>query len=890
VTRPADIFLRSSAIGVSESGGNLRYAGLLAALVVLFAVSGATSLVYETAWARQFQLVFGVTQVAISTVLASFMAGLAIGSFLASRYGHRFPRPLLAYAVLEALIGLYALAVPALIRSVTPLAVAFWRAFEPGPLGLGAFQFVVLGLLLLPPTLCMGATLPLLSRVVARTREEAGYRVGLLYGVNTLGAVAGATLAGFVLLPRLGMSETVGLAVRVNFAVAVLAAALSAWGGSRIRADGAEPAGTLAVEPIRGDDRRTLRTLGWIAASAGLASLVYEVAWFRLMTLILGASAYAFTIMLVAFLIGIGFGGWFGGAGVDWSRRRGGREAILRHLAWLECGVAVLAVVAMCFYNELPYLFLGLFDLTEEAPTLLWPAKLLLALAVMLPPALLSGAAFPYLVQAAADHPRRLHRPVGRLYAFNTLGAIVGAAAGGLLLLPLLTLRGAIVVAAMVNVTASALALYAARPAGRMSAGRARLPAFAGAAVLVLAVLTPWNPLLMASGLYVNANRLLLAERNREGVRRVFLEPNELLFYEEGLSSVVTVGREKETGNVWLANNGKVDASTQGDLITQLLLGHLPMLFRPNAGTALVIGYASGITTGAVTRYRAPARIDVVELERAVVEADRFFDEYNHRPLEDERVHLYVNDGRNHLLAARDGRYDVVVSEPPNPWISGVANLFTREFFELGHRKLSDGGVWSQWIQIYGMAPADLRSLLATFTEVYDHVRVFRVDEADLILLGSDAPLPLDVRAVRRSLTAEPQAALDLRRVDMERAVSIVGLHLMGGDVAMEVAGDVEPNTDDNMRIEYAAPLLLHRETEIENSRMLEERAETALDAVHGRDDMLALGRAYFETDLSMKRALAVARAAVDSFPDDPSVRTVYMMLLKEEAKDVLQP
>ena len=845
----------------------LRRERAVRALVPLFLVSGATSLIYETLWSRQLHLVFGTSQLAVATVLAAFMAGLAAGGLIAARAADRVARPLLVYAGLEAFIGLYALVFPALVRAFEPLYLSFHRATDPGPLAASAFHFALLGLLLLPPTTAMGATLPLLARFATRAAGEAGAQVGRLYGANTLGAVVGTGLAGFVLLPGIGLHATTVGAATAN----ALLAATAGWFGLQ-----AAPLDRAPVAATRARPREA--PLWLLAALAGFASLLYEVAWFRVLVLTLGGSAYAFTLMLLAFLIGIGVGGLAGGGAADRAFARGGRARVLVGLAGLQVAVGALAWGTMYAYGELPFAITGIYDAVGEYTGALWAAELALSLAVTLPPTLCMGAAFPFLVRAAVDadgDAAALGGPVGRLYGANTVGAIGGAAIGGFFLLPWLHVTGSVLLAVTVNLAAAALAFALAR-------GRTGGIFAVGAAVVATAVVhvrpPPWDPLLMTSGMYKYAAEL--SDRSRAGVIEYAIEPYNLRFYDEGLSSVVTVAQAKDTGNIWLANNGKVEASTTVDMPTQLLVAHLPFAFHDDPARVLVIGLASGITAGAVVQHQAPATIDLVELEPAIVAASHIFDDYNNRPLEDPRLKLHLNDGRNHLTLAPEGTYDLVVAEPSNPWLSGVSNLFTREFFELGASRLAPGGVWSQWVQMYGMGNEDLRSLLGTFASVFPHVRLFStIQDGDLVLVGSFSPLAMDGAAITRRLWADPGVARQLAQLDVHRFEDLLTFYQLDRARILEVAADAGLNTDDNMRIEYSAPLHLYSSTAEENFLSLlypdGQNPVVPVDAAETFEARVALAEAYAHRE-DWLRALLVLKAADALQPGDPNVELLY--------------
>ncbi len=781
----------------------------LAVLLPLFLTSGATSLVYETVWERELHLVAGTSQLAVITVLAAFMAGLAAGGFLSGRVADRVARPLLVYGILEGAIGLYALLYPVLVSAVEPIYGAFWAAFHPSPLVFAVFQFLLFGLMLLPPTIAMGGTLPLLARFAAGDSEQAGVRIGLLYGANTIGAVIGVGLAGFFLLPKLGLQTTTFITAGANLLLCAVAVPIG------LRAPALPPSVETAAQQAE-PPQPWVRTLFGLAFLAGLSALLYEVAWFRLLVLQLGGSAFAFSVMLLAFLMGIGFGGLAGGPLADRIWARGEAYGALRLVVGLQCGVALLAWLAMHFYGELPFIFVDLYSAVEDNKQWLWPAKLGLALSIMFPPAFLMGASFPVLVRAAV-RSTSLGGPVGRLYGWNTVGAILGASIGGLVVLPQLSVRTAVLIGVSINLIAAVFALRGAELARKEGPRLGpQLTGFGLASMVIgLVHLFPpaWEPLLMTAGMYKYASEMDPEERTREGILEFSVTPYDLLFYKEGLSSVVTVAQSKESKNIWLANNGKVDASTTIDMPTLVLCAHLPFIFQKEAQDVMVIGLASGITAGSITLHSAPKRIDVIELEPAIVDASHFFDEYNNRPLEDPRVTLYANDARNHIVLTPPQTYDIIISEPSNPWLTGVSNLFTKDFLEVGKTRLKPGGVWSQWVQLYGMDNGDVQSLLRTVAEVYPHVLVFTtIEGADLVLLGSEQPLHLTAEKVEAMLRrpGDEAVALEMQAVNSAAAEDVLARYRINRDQILLFTSIDQLNTDDNMRIEYSAPLHLH--------------------------------------------------------------------------------
>lgn len=861
---------------------NLRRARVRSALVPLFLTSGATSLVYETLWSRELHLVVGTSQLAISIVLAAFMAGLALGGVLAARLVDRVRRPLHAYAALEAFIGAYALLFPVLVKLIEPVYVGFYQSAAPGPLVSSLAQFLLLGLAMLPPTAAMGATLPLLARFAVVDQGEAGVVVGRLYGANTLGAVVGAGLAGFVLLPELGLHTTTIVAASANFLLALVAVAVGRDAGDLPLA--------VRAKATRGPDEGP--ALWALALIAGFASLLYEVAWFRVLVLTLGGSAYAFTVMLLAFLLGIGVGGWLGGPLADLAAARGGRVSVLRWLAGVQVGVGVLAWGTMYAYGELPYAYARLFTAAEGGPDLFWPLMLGLALAVTLPPCLGMGAAFPFLVRAAVGPEAPTDGtggPVGRLYGANTVGGIFGAALGGFFLLPGLAVTGSVLLGVSANALAALLALSVA--AGGLRRVVAPGAALASGVVLIHLFPPPWNPLLMTAGMYKYITDM--DDRSRQGVWDYVVAPYDLLYYREGLSSVVTVARVRATGNVWLANNGKIDASSRADMPTQVLVSQLPFAFEPDAKQVAVIGLASGVTAGSVTTQPSPERIDIIELEPAIVAASHLFDDLNNRPLDDSRARLFANDGRNHLVLTPDHTYDIIISEPSNPWLTGVSNLFTADFFEMGKRKLTKGGVWSQWVQMYGMDYGDLLSLLRTFASTYPHVLLFStIEDADLVLVGSEEPLDLDPVTFDRMVHASESVAIDLSQVKIYDGFDVLALFHLDRDGILRQSEGVELNTDDNMRIEYSAPRHLYDDTSEDNFLNLlhphNAGATVPVSALTGPADHIKLAQAYVRRD-DWLRAWLTIEPVLDELEHDYEAQRLGVEI-QEELEQQLRP
>jgi len=784
-------------------------------LALCFFLSGLGSLVLEVVWTRQLRLIFGSTTLAASTILVAYMLGLGLGGLAGGRIAHRLRDGIRAYAWIEIAIGLIALAVPFLLEALPPYARALMHDAGFWPLLLGRFAIALV--VLLVPTILMGATLPIVVTAVTRVEPRIGASTGLLYGINTLGAVAGVFATAFVLFPLLGLWRANLFGALLDVAVGVLALVLlgrsrdaatsgvttdqTADVGAHARSAGdvasqapraAPAAAHAAAEPVPATS-----VLLVAYALVGFTALVYEVSWTRALALVLGSSIYAFSAMLGAFLAGIALGSLAARRLVDRTTRP------LRLLVAGLCALGVLSLAVTLALPALPEAFLGLLRRTGPIGTRLVLLQVAVCVLVQLPATLVLGALFPLLTRLVASGSATTGAAVGRVYFANTLGCASGAFAAGFVLIPLLGLRDTLALAAAVNLVSAALVLLLQPGLGARARLAAAAPLAAALALLLFSI--PFDGTRLTRGAFRGPELVLdfgVADEPIVGV-----PPKEVLFYRDGMNSTVSVHREGD-GILELRVNGKADASTGGDMSTQVLLGALPLLFGPPAERVAVIGYASGVTAGSVARHPVE-RIDVIEIEPAILEAERFFQQQNGRPLDDPRVRVVLDDGRAHL-AAHPGTYDVVISEPSNPWMSGVSNLFTREFFAVARESLRPGGRLLQWVQLYAMPPEDLYSILAALRTEFAHVYAFAHgdEEPDLLLLATQEPLGRD--DLPRWEELPPAVQFDLRRIGNFSTPDLWSLlRLLPADVDALAARAPLVNRDDNLHIELATPWML---------------------------------------------------------------------------------
>jgi spermidine synthase len=775
---------------------------ILKLVAACFFLSGATGLIYEVLWARMLGLVFGATTLAVSTVLAAFMGGLALGSALGGRLGSRIKRPVRAYGLLEIGIALYAILVPFLFRVIDNLYALIWQQFHPGFFTFSLWRFLLSCLLLLLPTALMGATLPVLSAALLRASAGATATITKLYTRNLAGAICGCLAAGFLLLPILGVRATIFTAALINVVIGVVAILAERRNDATIPDDDDAPALTpVLVEEL---EPTTVDTKFWLlcAFSSGFVTISTQVAWTRMLAMIIGSSTYAFSVVVALFLIGLSAGAY-----VIARRNLSGllRETLLK----VEIFTAISLALSLAVVNIIPGLLVSV-GLRLHVNS--WFGLLILqigstALLILLP-AFLMGMVMPLvLVWAGAKTSERSVQLVGRSYAINTIGAIVGAFAAGFVLIPKLSTRSTILIAAGVCVIVASIAYQPKAEAGDAIMQRAVAVCLAIIVSCASFFVGPKVNLgALSIGAYDSLIRVLAKSRggvDDGSVQQRGPEIHQLLMYEEGPTSTVSVRKDWDITS--MAINGRTNASDREDMATQVMLGQMPILMAPRLKNALVVGYATGVTAGSILQSPIES-VECVELEPATVNGSKFFEHVNNHPLADPRLHLIIDDARTYLRVVPT-RYDIIVSEPSHPWVPGVANLFTREFFQLGRERLTNDGVFVQWLQIYQLSTNSLRSVFATFHETFPYVYVFRVQSAwkgkDLLLVGSKAPLTLDHIKERM---ADPRVAAEVARADIKSEADARGWFVCDEKQLEQAVAGAVINTDDNMHIETTAP------------------------------------------------------------------------------------
>lgn len=774
---------------------------LLKTIFACFFISGMAGLIYEILWIRMLGLIFGHTVYAITAVLVVFMGGLALGSYMCSRIIDRVQNLLKLYGLFEIGIGFYCLCIPWMMELIKRAYLQLAGSLDLSYASFTMTQFFLVSLVLLFPTTLMGATLPILSRFFVKDLATVGQRVGTLYALNTFGAVLGTYLAGFELLPALGMRLTLFVAATLNIGIGVLILLFDRRLRQHFITENTVPMTQQTVSEVPKPFALPWSFKSWLLvggfAFSGAASMIYEVSWTRALSLIIGSSTYAFSTMLLSFLVGIAAGSAF------FARITKKYSISPDWFVGLQLIIGLSAAMVYPFFDRLPELFLTAFRISHSYSFILF-IQTVISFAAMFLPTFFIGATFPCVVQILSRGLHHVGLDIGRIYAFNTIGAIIGSFASGVILIPMIGIQSSIKLAIAINllVGLGLFLIYFQKTVLRMAMS-------VGMAVFIVVVMLmpTWNQKVMSSGVAVYGPEYLGSSVS--GSYQSSLKNEKILFYKEGISSTVTVHQSKET--TYLRVNGKTDASNGSDMHTQLMLGHIPALLHPDPKKALVIGLGSGITVGALLQYPLN-QIDVVEIEPAIIEASSFFKKENRDALADPRVKLNIADGRNFLFMTPK-HYDLIVSEPSNPWIGGVSTLFTVEFFDLVRQHLNPNGIMTQWFHGYSMTPEDVQMVVASFRTVFPYATLWMTSQSDYLLVGTLGPLAVDLNRLMNSFEKNPLFRQDMERMKIASPVAVLSDFFLDDKDLSRLTDGADLNTDDRLALEFSSPRSLYENT-----------------------------------------------------------------------------
>lgn len=828
--------------------------------------------------------IIGGAPFAISIILTIFMAGLGLGSYIASRKIDRIKdasKLVRIYGILELVIGGYCLILPVLLRVFEPVfAIMYNRLFEQFML-YNFLTFLGCAVLLIVPVICMGATLPILCRFYVSRLSHLGDHIGRLYGLNTIGAAVGSLVCGFWLINYCGTTGTLVLAVAMNVLIGVVCVKVSYRIKSKVVKRSKHTVSHEQAEIKTDSENSQLLPVCalLVFAVSGFCSMGYEVIWTKLLGLIIGPTTYSFTIVLVTFITGLALGSMLFGWWADKSKN----PMIL--LVCTQITAAVFALFLSQIFGNSQFFFAKLIYHMKDNFALLNFSKALILFGLMLLPTLCLGATFPLVGKIYTRSIAKVGRSVGFAYAINTIGAVLGSFCAGFVLIPLIGKENGLrLLVSLQSTTALTIAFIFLVKTKKYRLQWIPVGLVAIVAIAMCTRFPNWNRKSLSTGRYHRMEKLsgVLEET---GWAKAFwkgaeilgaLNQAELVYYGDGIGGFTTVTHVKNIfgySNYTMSNSGKPDASSRGDLSTQLMLAHVPMMFHPNPKSVMVLGHASGITSGEVLNYPVD-RLDTLEISDKVVQASHFFDEWNGKVLSDPRTDLIIQDGRAHLQLT-NRKYDVVISEPSNPWMAGLATLFTYDFFEIVKDRLNRDGIFCQWIHSYQMDWETFATVGRTFAKVFDNSIIFRAGSGDYLLIGINGKEKLKLLNARKNL----------KYAKKSQNATILDARLFYRMIITEdldgVFGQGDFNTDSRPKLEYAAPKTMY---------LTNNTIHTNLHAKRGfyRETQKIIGQLYDSLDLQIDFA-EFAFSVNSFFPDmvelsklDPQQRERFYKLAEQ--------
>jgi len=804
-------------------------------LILSFGFFGLTALIFQVVFAKQLVLLFGLTAPAIATVLAVYFSGLAIGSIFIGRLVDKFQKMAGRIYLLSFLLtGIYGVSFPFLFPVLNKIILAINSVYSLNFSGFNFFAFILSFLFLIFPAILIGGSFPVISKIFIQQSEVLGKKVSLLYSINTFGSVLGAALAGFWLIPAFGNNATIISASILNLLVAGgLFAALkpfSQFGEVRPPDEEVEPPNLKGIQnPI----------FLYVLFITGFLALALEVLYTKTLILFVGSSTYAFSLILITFLLGIALGSWVASLFIDRLQKATAYFGIFLGLIgfWL--------FLTIKFFEQLPFWYLNIFQTFGTSAIfsgaqvfyIIFFTQLVLTFCIIFPATFLMGIIFPFGIKMAGPNLKKLGEGVGKLYFVNTLGGVLGSLMVGFLFLPIFGFQKNLLFIMTVYFILGVFFILR-----ENLVDKPIKIIIVGFLIFwnIFAILSPsWAKQILSSGVFIYAPEYLsfkerIGQNWQEFLQKGMLS-DQLLFYKEGLSQIAVI---KRGNDIFLRINGKTDASNSGgDLEHEVLTGALPLILHQNPKDVLMIGLGSGISLGAVTQFDETEKIEMVEIDPAVVEAAQYFKDDNHDALNNSKAKIVLADGRNYLYLT-DKKYDVISSQPSNIWVSGNALLFTKEYYELAKKHLKENGLMFQWVQLYGLRVEDLKTVLKTFSEVFPNTYIFsNVNDTDLFLVGTlNDETILDFKEAERKLQNK-KIQEELTRISINDPYEFLSFFVATNREIEKMTSDSEVHSDNRPFLEFSAPKTVYQLVDERSSETILKLREEVFSKLYSNNN-----------------------------------------------------
>jgi spermidine synthase len=779
---------------------------------ILFVLSGLASLIYQVVWFKQLSYFLGNSTYSQSVVLATFMGGLAIGAYFWGRRSDNNRNKLKTFAFLEIGIAVYCFLFPFIFGLVESGFISLVQSLglQSDSLLVLMLKFFVSTLVLLVPTILMGGTLPVLVNYLTREQASIGKNVSMLYFLNSVGAMIGTFIAGFYLIQFLGLRLSLQFGAGLELFVGLIALTLMGQWKTATQTETNE----MAERSIKTVAENHARVAYWVAGISGLCAMLYEVVWFRLLIPILSSSTYSFTLIIGAFIGGISIGSL-----IVYSIDR----RIKNHFRLLGiCQLAIVfsILVLIPIYGRIPFFVWT--SISEDSSYIFYLfTQFKWVFLILLIPTIFMGMSLPLAAKVVVQSQKaRVGQSVGNVFAINTIGTVVGSLGAGLILIPFIGIIPSLFVGLSLNVIVGLWVIRTLQFHVQRFAVGVAIGAFLAGFIVNNADIPSWKYTIMLSEVPRKLNRKkppkTFVEFKKESVKH-----DEILFYQEGINGTFVVAQSGE--RVYLYTNGKGDANSHNDLRTQVNLAQTPMILHPHPDSVFVIGFGAGTTIGNVMLHKNVQFAQVAEISTEVIEASKHFEHINHHPLADSRLQLIKDDGVA-ALKLSPYNYDLIISQPSNPWSAGVGNLFTSDFFRVCKTKLRAGGYIAQWINLYEIDDATFQMVLRTILSEFEYVNLWHIGKSDVLMLCSDSPINRDLLSIKKGYDLIHQ---HLQPININSFAAFLSQEMISSrDIIEKYAGSGELNSQDRPILEYWSPRAYFYNSTPNDFKIMDERRE----------------------------------------------------------------
>jgi spermidine synthase len=844
---------------------------ILSLIYIIFFFSGSAALIYEVIWVRYLSLIFGGSHLAVTTVLAVFMGGLALGSYKIGIRVVNYKKLLRLYGLLELGIAASALVFLGLMQVYPIIYVPLAHIAEGSPIFLSFIRIAFATIAMIIPTTFMGGTLPVLSNFISKRASGLGSHLSFLYGFNTIGAVVGAAATGFFFLINYHVSTTMFIAVSINVLVGFLGIILqdkaqaileNTAAGEFSKTNAGKSVTDAATQP---ENIFSLKLVLWGIGISGFCALGYEVLWTRILSIVIGASVYGFTLLLMSFLTGIGLGSASYGLFLRLSRRTVKEwhpMTSVNVFGLVQVLIGLSALFVTLHIRELPtyafhvYNFFHNMEINIGSFKARQLANFVTAFSFMFIPAFFMGIAFPLAGKIHGHYKMSVGRAVGEILSYNTVGAILGSAISGFVLIYLIGIQQSLQIIILINIGLGLLVIASTRGIKILNwAIVGAVTTCVLALFLIPNIWKLWNPKFYAIYQSNHPEMYSTPEKVREA-----MDNADVLYYGEGVQAIVSSVQAGETQ--FFITNGRVEASNANpDMQCQYTLGHLPMLLNKNPKRVFVLGTGSGMTLGATSVHPSVEQITLAEIEPKVLGVARTFGLYNHYVLNNPKLKIVFNDGRNFLMTTKE-KFDVITADPVHPWFSGAGYLYSTEYFKLAAEHLNPGGIICQWLPLYELSEENLKSIVQTLRNNFSYIMVW-LTHFDAELVASNSPIIIDENDMEHRIKS-PGVFEDLERVKMGSSEDFLSYFVMGTAGGKAYSNGARINTDDNLYLEFSAPQSIGKSSlQMTNMSDLVRYRESILPYLRTPDDEAGRARQKKRWEENLKAAILNDQAHV---------------------------